>query len=399
MRAPSSFRAFRVFGIGVLALPLTLALSARKTAPLAHADPVTHPITHPITQLKPAPSIAAHLPWTAGTSLYLTQDANDDCCSDHVGSNKWAYDFAAMDGSSFDVVAPEAGTIVHVKMSSKHGCGDSSCVNDANYVVIDHGDGTQTTMLHLAYGSLDPALECGMFVRRGQRIASSGSTGWSTGIHLHVERDQVKKNLKAVCECGTDGLACAAASSQWSLFWPSLSQPNVSTRFSEWISADAPKNRRGLIGPSTNVDAREDVLTVAIDGRFAATAGDWTDHKTFRSAHADGKSSATLSLKGAVNKLGTYEVWAATPLATVIATADTSITIGKTTGTLEGASAGGAYHPVKGLERVVLDGVSEEVVTFASTTVADGKSVVAPSIVLRRTGPAMIDPAMQVAKK
>ena len=386
MRAPFLFRALGVFA---LTLPVALMISTKVTAPLAHADPLT---------VKPPSSVAAHLPWAAGTSLYLTQDANDDCCSDHVGSNKWAYDFAAYDGSSFDVVAPEAGTVVHVKMSSKHGCADSSCVNDANYIVIDHGDGTQTTMLHLAYGSLDPAVKCGAFVRRGQRLAISGSTGWSTGVHLHVERDQVKKNLKQVCECAADGLACAPTSSHWSLFWPSLAQPNVSTRFSEWLSADAPKNRRGMIGPSANVDTHEEVLTVAIDGRFTATSGEWTEYKTFRAAKADGKGSAKVSLKGLAAKSGTYEVWAETPLATTLATADTTISVGKFSGTLEGGTAGGAFHPVKGLERIVLDG-SEDSITFASATAVEGKSVVVPAIVLRRTGSAVIDPSMQVAKK
>ena len=110
------------------------------------------------------------LPWGAGASQYLTQDANDACCSDHVGANKYAFDFALPEGGAFDVVAPADGTLVHVKMSSAKGCGDVSCVSDANYVVIDHGDGTQTTMLHLAQGSLDAAVACGGFVRRGQRI-------------------------------------------------------------------------------------------------------------------------------------------------------------------------------------------------------------------------------------
>lgn len=390
MRAPSSF--LRILSVGVLALPVTLTLSVKETATTAHAAP-----------LETKPSIAAHLPWAAGSSMYLTQDANDECCSDHVGSNKWAYDFAAYDGSAFDVVAPLAGTVVHVKMASKHGCGDASCVNDANYLVIDHGDGTQTTMLHLAYGSLDPAIKCGTFVRRGQRLATTGSTGWSTGIHLHVERDQVKKNLKQVCECGPDGMACSQSSAHWSLFWPSLNQPNVATRFSEWSNADAPKNRRGMVGPSTNVDAREDVLTLAVDDRFASVSGDWTDHGSYRSAKADGNTSAKLSLKGAVTKPGMYEVWAAAPLGSSIATAETTLTImstkGKTAGTLEGGGAGGAYVPVKGLERVALDGSSEDAITVTGAASTDGRSIVAPSIVLRRLGPITMDPSTAVAKK
>lgn len=347
-----------------------------------------------------APSVAARLPWAAGQSVYLTQDADDDCCSDHVGSNKWAWDFAAYDGSAFDVVAPQAGTVVHVKMSSKSGCGDSKCVNDANYLVIDHGDGTQTTMLHLAHGSLDPAVQCGTFVRRGQRLATTGTTGWSTGVHLHVERDQVKKNLKKVCECGPDGMGCAANTAEWSLFWPSLAQPNVPTRFAEWGNADAPKNRRGMIGPSTNIDDKEEVVTLGLDGRFNATAGDWADAGEYRHALADGKATATLSLKGAVKKPGLYEVWAHVPLAASVA--DTAVTVetgkGVAQGTLVGDTTGGAYHPVVGLERVMLDG-TESAISFASLAKADGKSVVAPKIVLRRAGDGYSDPTANVAKK
>jgi len=374
-----------------------MALSSKDPSPVANAAPVEAKAV-----AAPVSSIAARLPWAAGTSVYLTQDANDDCCSDHVGSNKWAYDFASWDGQAFDVLAPQAGTIVHVKMSSKHGCGDASCVNDANYVVIDHGDGTQTTMLHLAYGSLDPSIKCGAFVRRGQRLATTGSTGWSTGVHLHVERDQVKKNLKQTCSCGPDGMACAGNSAQWSLFWPSSQQPNVATRFAEWSSADAPKNRRGMIGPSTNVDEKEEVVTVAADGRFTATAGDWVNAGAFRYAKADGKSIAKLSLKGAVQKAGMYEVWARAPLASVVATTDTTITLestkGRASGTLEGGTAGGAFRPVKGLERVALDGSSETELTFASSGEVDGKHVTLDSVVLRRTGPVVIDPTTQVAQ-
>lgn len=388
-RFPLRYAAF-----GVAVASLAVSFSAKRDGHVAQAAPV-------FAKAPAAASIAARLPWAAGTSVYLTQDADDDCCSDHVGSNKWAYDFAAYDGSAFDVLAPQAGTVVHVKMSSKSGCGDAKCVNDANYVVIDHGDGTQTTMLHLAYGSLDPAIKCGAFVRRGQRIAVTGSTGWSTGVHLHVERDPVKKNLKKVCGCGPDGMACAPSTAEWSLFWPSLQQPNLPTRFAEWANADSPKNRRGMVGPSTNVDEHEDVVTLPLDGRFTAKTGDWADGGAFRHAPADGKAAAVVGLKGAVKKAGVYEVWARAPLGTVVPMADTTITLttgkGTTSGILAGGTPGGAYHPVLGLERVVLDG-SEDSLTFSSATPNEGKRVIADSIVLRRTGPVSSD-SLEVAKK
>jgi len=364
------FFSLRYAVLGVAAVPLAMSFTGKRAETLAQAAPMAQVVSVP-----GAASVAARLPWAAGQSVYLTQDADDDCCSDHIGSNKWAYDFAAWDGGAFDVVAPQAGTVVHVKMSSKSGCGESKCVNDANYLVIDHGDGTQTTMLHLAHGSLDPAVQCGTFVRRGQRLATTGSTGWSTGVHLHVERDQVKRNLKKVCGCGPDGMACPASSAEWNLFWPSLQQPNLPTRFAEWGNADAPKNRRGMIGPSINVDEKEEIVTLSL-----------------------AKSATTLALKGAVKKPGVYEVWARVPVG--VSSADTTITVetqkGSTQGTLASGTGTGAFRPVVGLERVMLDG-SERTATFAS--VVGDKTAVADALVLRRAGDATSSPSGDVAKK
>src|SRR5947207_7027020 len=86
-----------------------------------------------------------HLPWPAGQGVYVTQDCNDSCCGDHVGYNAYAWDFAVQ--GPFEVRAPRAGTVVHVKMSSHTG-GGADAVDAANYLVIDHGDGTASVMLH-----------------------------------------------------------------------------------------------------------------------------------------------------------------------------------------------------------------------------------------------------------
>ena len=52
-----------------------------------------------------------------------------------------------------------------------------------NHVIIDHGAGTTTLYGHLA--SIDPTITPGAVVAIGQTLGVEGSTGWSTGIHLH----------------------------------------------------------------------------------------------------------------------------------------------------------------------------------------------------------------------
>ena len=73
------------------------------------------------------------------------------------------------------VVAAAAGTVVSA--GPAHGYG--------NLVVLDHGGGTETAYAHLA--SIDPDVRPGVSVWIGQRLGVEGSTGTSTGNHLHFE--------------------------------------------------------------------------------------------------------------------------------------------------------------------------------------------------------------------
>lgn len=80
-------------------------------------------------------------------------------------------DFAAPQGTP--VVAVADGTVVHAGRNGGYG----------NLVVVDHGGGVTTYYAHLSAFSVQE----GGKVERGQEIGQVGSTGRSTGPHLHYE--------------------------------------------------------------------------------------------------------------------------------------------------------------------------------------------------------------------
>lgn len=71
------------------------------------------------------------------------------------------------------VEAAENGTVLYVGWMTGYG----------NVVVLDHGNGVSTVYAHLS----SYLVHVGESVSRGQVIARVGSTGWSTGPHLHFE--------------------------------------------------------------------------------------------------------------------------------------------------------------------------------------------------------------------
>lgn len=85
------------------------------------------------------------------------------------------------------VVAAQSGTVIDTYNSCPHNYGkDGSCGCNGgfgNYVVIDHGNGKSTLYAHLTNG----IVSTGQTVSQGQVIGFVGSTGWSTGAHLHFE--------------------------------------------------------------------------------------------------------------------------------------------------------------------------------------------------------------------
>jgi len=80
-------------------------------------------------------------------------------------------DFAAPFGTP--IFAAAGGVVAAAEFNAAFG----------NMVTIDHGNGLQTLYAHASKLSV----KVGEIVRKGQQIASVGSTGRSTGPHLHFE--------------------------------------------------------------------------------------------------------------------------------------------------------------------------------------------------------------------
>lgn len=126
-----------------------------------------------------------YLPFTCGFGTTVTQGNNTQFS--HKGTSAYAFDFGVGQGTT--VVAMAAGTVKYAYAGTKpgdpcYGGGGQSCINAANYVNVLHADGTLTQYAHLS----EVHVSVGAAVARGQAIGKSGNTGWSTGAHLHVER-------------------------------------------------------------------------------------------------------------------------------------------------------------------------------------------------------------------
>lgn len=108
--------------------------------------------------------------WPCPSSTRVTSDYGTRVSpTSGASSNHKGIDIGAAGGA--DIVAAADGTVKAATYSSAAG----------NYVMIDHGGGLYTVYMHASALCVSP----GQTVSAGQVIAKVGSTGISTGNHLH----------------------------------------------------------------------------------------------------------------------------------------------------------------------------------------------------------------------
>ena len=113
--------------------------------------------------------------WPLIKKFYITSYYDDDEYYKDFGTRHYALDIGGTRSNPIqdaDVLATKSGTV----SKSTYQAGGAG-----NYVIIDHGNGELSHYYHLETRSV----KAGEKVKQGQKIGTVGSTGNSTGPHLH----------------------------------------------------------------------------------------------------------------------------------------------------------------------------------------------------------------------
>ena len=107
------------------------------------------------------------------SSRYITSTFGGRASPGGIGStNHKGVDIGRV-GYTSEIYAAKAGTVIVSQYSSSYG----------NYVVVSHGSGNTTLYAHMS----SRKVSVGAYVNRGDVLGITGSTGHSTGPHLHFE--------------------------------------------------------------------------------------------------------------------------------------------------------------------------------------------------------------------
>ena len=142
------------------------------------------------------------LPWSCGERYYVSQGNDGDLCTasngDHVLIQNYAWDFALPRHTPVLATRDGVVTLALNVQQAGDGCYDGcnypfdssdfdncckTCLLLANRVNVQHADGTVSTYWHLDQATV----YVGQVVRAGDVLGYSGTSGCSTGPHLHFQ--------------------------------------------------------------------------------------------------------------------------------------------------------------------------------------------------------------------
>lgn len=127
------------------------------------------------------PKAAYRVPWMDGQSFRIGQAPGGQITTHTTPSSREAIDITMPEGTP--IVAARAGLVVRVAQGFTEGGTSEAMRSQANVVEVLHEDGTLGQYVH--FRNQGVAVRVGERVSAGMLLGYAGSTGYSTGPHLH----------------------------------------------------------------------------------------------------------------------------------------------------------------------------------------------------------------------
>jgi len=125
------------------------------------------------------------LPFHQGSNVRVSQGYHGE--TSHKGLSAYAVDFSVPVGTP--IYAAREGIVVGAEGNNNSGGTSPEYRQYANYVIIEHSDGTMGNYYHLKQEGAVAVI--GQKVSKGDLIGYSGNTGYSSGPHLHFSVSKV----------------------------------------------------------------------------------------------------------------------------------------------------------------------------------------------------------------
>ena len=167
----------------------------------------------------PEPYVYA-LPYPHGLTFAVLQGFHG--AFSHRGNNEYAVDFNCPVATP--VVAARPGVVVAINASAQGSGTSPEFLDDkrTNFVIVRHADGTLGEYMHLSPSGVE--VHPGQPVKRGQELALSGNTGFSSTPHLHFQ----------VMTAAGDGIAKQSFPFELAVAPRRVSAPVAGQRYAAW---------------------------------------------------------------------------------------------------------------------------------------------------------------------
>lgn len=123
------------------------------------------------------------LPYPRGQTFAVLQGFHG--AFSHRGSNEFAVDFDCPVATPVLAARPGIVVVLNAKAQGSGTTPDFLAYARTNFVIVMHDDGTLGEYMHLAPATVQ--VKAGQRVARGQELALSGNTGFSSTPHLHFQ--------------------------------------------------------------------------------------------------------------------------------------------------------------------------------------------------------------------